>query len=186
MKRVLLIFTVLCVAVISTACINNLAVQDLNNKAQSFMAQGDYKQAIERLKSSLDLDNSIFETHYNLAVAYTQNEEYINALDEYEKALKIQPRNSDVYYSLATTQYNLATDLKQGNLKLNSDNTLSKPENYEPTEIKLEENELNYITELYNAAIENYNTYLKLNPKAKEKQEILKQIENINKAREND
>ena len=61
--------------------INNLAVQDLNNKAKSFMEQGDYNQAIERLKSSLDLDSSIFETHYNLAVAYTQNQDYVNRVD---------------------------------------------------------------------------------------------------------
>ena len=85
MKKVLLIASVLFVAVVSTACINNLAVQDLNNKAKMYADKGDYTQAIERLKSSIDLDPSVFETHYNLAVVYTQAEDYINAVEEYKK-----------------------------------------------------------------------------------------------------
>jgi hypothetical protein len=56
MKKVFLIASVLFVAVASTACINNLAVQDLNNKAKVYADKGDYTQAIERLKSSLDLE----------------------------------------------------------------------------------------------------------------------------------
>lgn len=84
----LLLASILFVAVASTACINNLAVQDLNNKAQVYMEKGDYTQAIERLKSSIDLDPSIFETHYNLAVAYTKSEDYINAVEQYKKLLK--------------------------------------------------------------------------------------------------
>ena len=66
MKKVMLILAVLFIAVISTACINNFAVQELNNKAKTFMDQGDYDSAINRLQSSIDLDGTIFETHYNL------------------------------------------------------------------------------------------------------------------------
>ena len=183
MKRVLLIFTILFVSVVSTACINNLAVQDLNNKALAYMEQGDFKQAIERFKSSLDLDDSVFETHYNLAVAYTQNEEYIEAFEQYKKALEIQPQKADVYYSLATAEFNFATDLKQGKLTLNSDNTISKPEDENQQE-KLPEETNSYISQLYDASVENYRKYLELNPKAKEKDEINKQIENINKMKE--
>ena len=80
MKKVVLIASILFVAVASTACINNLAVQDLNNKAKVYADKGDYTQAIERLKSSIDLEPSIFETHYNLAVVYTQAEDYVNAV----------------------------------------------------------------------------------------------------------
>ena len=90
MKKTLLIVSVLLVAVVSTACINNFAVRDLNNKAQSYMQKGDYAQAIERLKSSIDLDPTIYETHYNLAVAYTKAEDYLNAAEEYKKALEIK------------------------------------------------------------------------------------------------
>ena len=124
MKKVLLIVSVLIVAVVSTACINNLAVQDLNNKAKAFMEQGDYTQAIERLKSSIDLDPSIFETHYNLAIAYTKAENYALAVEEYQKALEIKPNDADSYYSLATAQNNLAVDMIKGKVRLAEDNTL--------------------------------------------------------------
>jgi len=41
MKKALMIVTFLAVAVISTACINNIAVQELNNKAAEYMQKGD-------------------------------------------------------------------------------------------------------------------------------------------------
>ena len=88
MKKVLFIVSILFVAVVSTACINNFAVQDLNAKAKAYMEKGDYQQAIERLKSGIDLDPSVFETHYNLAVAYTMAEDYVNAVDEYKKEIQ--------------------------------------------------------------------------------------------------
>ena len=103
MRKVLLIASILFVAVASTACINNLAVQDLNNKAKIYADKGDYVQAIERLKSSIDLDPSVFETHYNLAVVYTKAEDYINAVEEYKKVIEMKPDNADSYYSLAVT-----------------------------------------------------------------------------------
>ena len=79
MKKALFLVGILLLSVVTTACINN--------KAQSYMESGNYKEAIERLKSSIDLDGAIFETHYNLAVAYTQVEDYANATDEFQKAI---------------------------------------------------------------------------------------------------
>ncbi len=81
MRKVVLIASVLFAAVFSTACINKSTVQDLNNHAKMYAQKGDYVQAIERLKSSIDLDSSVVETHYNLAVAYTEIEDYINAVE---------------------------------------------------------------------------------------------------------
>ena len=124
MKKAALIGIVLLVAVISTACINNFAVRDLNNKAMSYMAKGDYPQAIERLKSSLDLDSSVFETHYNLAIAYTKAEDYKNAVNEYKKALEIKPNDADTYYSLATAENNLAVDMIQGRVRMDINDEL--------------------------------------------------------------
>ena len=185
MKKTLLIVSILLVAVVSTACINNFAVRDLNNKAQAFMQQGDYVQAIERLKSSLDLDPSVFETHYNLAVAYTKNEDYINAVKEYEKALEIKPDMPDVFYSIATAQNNLAVDLQQGRVKINAaDDSLYK---VNPDEInydekyEMSEKETAYAEELKDAAIKNYKKYLELNPKAQDKETVEKQIEFLSK-----
>ena len=61
MKKVLLLFAILFVSVMTTACINNLAIQELNNKAVKYMDNGDSETAICRLKSSLDLDDEIYE-----------------------------------------------------------------------------------------------------------------------------
>lgn len=182
MKKTLFIASILLVAVISTACINNFAVQDLNNKAQSYMQKGDYTQAIERLKSSIDLDPSIFETHYNLAVAYTQNEDYVNAVEEYKQALKLKPDNADVYYSLGTAENNLSVDMQQGKIRLAEDDTLYTAKDEEiisEEKYELSEKEKNLVTELKNSAVLNYEKYLELNPDAKDKQEVEQQIERI-------
>ena len=61
MKKALLIASVLFIAVISTACINNIAVQELNNKAAEYMQKGDFEAAVNRLQASIDLDDSMYE-----------------------------------------------------------------------------------------------------------------------------
>ena len=58
MKKALMIASVLFIAVVSTACINNMAVQELNNKAAEYMQKGDYESAMNRLQASLDLDST--------------------------------------------------------------------------------------------------------------------------------
>lgn len=182
MKKVLLIASVLFVAVVSTACINNLAVQDLNNKAKMYADKGDYTQAIERLKSSIDLDPSVFETHYNLAVVYTQAEDYINAVEEYKKVIGMKPDMADSYYSLATAENNLAVDMRQGRVRMNIDETLYTPKaediNFEE-KIKLTDKEENLIKELKESAVQNYEKYLELNPNAQDKADVEQQIQKL-------
>ena len=146
MKKAFLLATILFISVISTACINNFAVQELNNKAQDFMEKGDYASAIERLKSSVDLDGSIFETQYNLAVAYTKAEDYANAIKTYNDAIKLNPDFPDSYYSLAVCEENLAKDII-------ADDTDIK-------EIKLSENASKMLTTLLNNSISDYQIYL--------------------------
>ena len=186
MKKVLLLVSILFVAVVSTACINNLAVQDLNNKAQSFMEKGDYTQAIERLKSSIDLDPSLFETHYNLAIAYTKAEDYANAMEELKKAQELKPNFPDVYYSLATAQNNLAVDMTQLKVRMNIDDTLFTPKSEESSTMelsdKLTDKEKKLISELYDSATENYEKYLELNPNAEDKADVQAQLEKIKEA----
>ena len=128
MKKAFLLASILFISVISTACINNFAVQELNNKAKDFMDKGDYVSAIERLKSSVDLDGSVFETQYNLAVAYTKAEDYSNAIKTYNDAIKLNPNFPDAYYSLAVCEENLAKDIISGNVKVNDDDTIEKRE----------------------------------------------------------
>lgn len=181
MKNVLLIASILTVAVISTACINNLAVQDLNNKAQAYAEKGDYTQAIERLKSSIDLDPSVFETHYNLAIVYTKSGDYINAIEEYKTVISMKPEMADSYYSLATAENNLAIEMERGNYKLNQEGSLTATLSDEEREAEMTENEKTLMKELYDSAIKNYEKYLELNPDAEDKSEVNETIERIKK-----
>ena len=168
MKKAFLLVCVLTISVITTACINNFAVQELNNKAMTFMEQGNYQEAIERLKSSVDLDDSIFESHYNLAVAYTEIEDYLNAMKSYQKAISLKPEFADSYYSLAVTEENLAMDISKGVLILDENGNPKKPEYDEEEketsentdEVKLTDAEEIYVKDLYKDAVKNYNLYL--------------------------
>ena len=176
MKKALLLLSILFVSVISTACINNFAVQELNSKAKSYLEEGDYKAAIERLKSSVDLDNTIFETHYNLAVAYTQAEDYANAIDSFKKAIELNPEAADSYYSLAVAQENLSIDLKSGVVKLNDEGSLYKDDDFSD-DYKPDEKVLQMIESLQIDAAKNYKTYLEKSPDADDADEIKQKIE---------
>ena len=161
MKKALLLVCILAISVITTACINSFAVQELNSKAMTFMEQGNYSEAIERLKSSIDLDDSIFESHYNLAVAYTKSEDYVNALNSYKKAISLKPDFADSYYSLAVAEENIAADLTAGILTIDDNGNLQKTnEEVSEKQEKLPENVSAYVDELIADSIKNYNEYL--------------------------
>ena len=163
MKKAFLLASILFISVISTACINNFAVQELNNKAKDFMDKGDYVSAIERLKSSVDLDGSVFETQYNLAVAYTKAEDYSNAIKTYAAAIKLNPDFADAYYSLAVCEENLAKDIISGAVKVNDDGTNEKVEEIdnEAEEVKviLSDRAKETLGKLLNDAISDYGLY---------------------------
>lgn len=163
MKKAFLLASILFISVISTACINNFAVQELNNKAKDFMDKGDYVAAIERLKSSVDLDGSVFETQYNLAVAYTKAEDYSNAIKTYAAAIKLNPDFADAYYSLAVCEENLAKDIISGAVKVNDDGTIEKVEEIdnEAEEVKviLSDRAKETLGKLLNDAISDYGLY---------------------------
>lgn len=184
MKKAFLLVLVLFVAVISTACINNLAVQELNNKAKVYLDKGDYENAISRLKSSIDLDNTIFETHYNLGIAYTQAEKYPEAVQTFQNAIKLKPDFADTYYSLAVAEENYAKGIIDGSIK-NKDKDKDKSE---ANEVKEDENtpskppvltkeEKAQVAQLMSDAIKSYNSYLEKGQDIKDKQEVQEKIE---------
>lgn len=172
MKKALLLVSILSISVFSTACINNFAVQELNNKAKAYMEHGDYQGAIERLKSSIDLDDSVFESHYNLAVAYTNAEDYVNAISAFKKAIELKPDFADGYYSLAVAEESLVTAINADEVEVNADGQFVKPAQEDELEpVAAEEENIsdvktlspaaqNAVNELLTDAVANYNKYL--------------------------
>lgn len=161
MKKILLLFTILFISVITTACINNFAIQELNNKAESYMNNGDTETAICRLKSSLELDNEIYQTHYNLAVAYNSIGNYEGSLEESKKVIELKPDFANAYYTMALAKEGLAF------------NIINKSE-----ELTLDE-----IADFNNKAseaVETYNKYLVMSTNNEEAEKINQKISEIN------
>ena len=165
MKKALLIASVLFIAVISTACINNIAVQELNNKASEYMQKGDYEAAINRLQASLDLDSTMYETYYNLGIAATQAKKYETAIEAFENGLKIKPDFADFYYSLAVAQAEYADELEDTDVEEVTPNTsaISK----------------NSVNELKASAIMNAEKYLEITTNIETKAEVEEFIEDL-------
>lgn len=183
MKKAFLLVVILLVSVMSTACINNFAVQELNSKAKTYLDNGDFENAISRLKSSADLDSTIFETQYNLGIAYTQAEKYPEAVETFTKAIELKPDFADTYYSLAVAQENYAKGIIDGSIKDKDDNEsdeTKKPEVKDLDEekpVKLTKEDKAKIVELFDYSINAYKTYLEKGLDIKDKSEVDSKIE---------
>ena len=121
MKKALMIASVLLVAVISTACINNIAIQELNNKAAEYMEKGQYELAMERLQASLELDNTMYETYYNLGIAAMNAKKYEQSIDAFKKVLELKPDSVNAYYSLGIAQSDYADEIFEHGSNLGED-----------------------------------------------------------------
>lgn len=166
MKKALLIASVLFIAVISTACINNIAVQELNNKASEYMQKGDYESAMNRLQASLDLDSTMYETYYNLGIAATNAKKYETAIEAFENGLKIKADYADFYYSLAVAQSEYADVLVEA-----EEIVSNTSENSEDVSKSIGENKKK-AEELKVSAIMNAEKFLELNTKDEERAEV--------------
>ena len=164
MKKILLLFTILFVSVITTACINNLAIQELNNKADSYLNNGDTETAICRLKSSLDLDDEIYQTHYNLAIAYNTIGKYKDSIDESKKVIQLKPDFKIAYYTLAVAQEAYAYEIIE-NIKDTNELTIDEIANF---------------INRANDTVESYNKYLVLETKTEDTDKINQQISQLN------
>lgn len=166
MKKALLIASVLFIAVISTACINNIAVQELNNKAAEYIQKGDYEAAVNRLQASIDLDSTMFETYYNLGIAATKAKKYDVAIDALENGLKINPDYANFYYSLAVAQAELAETLVEIEEDENNKKIVSEDNKQKANDLRV-------------LAIKNAQKYLELAPQAEDKEEVEEFIKDI-------
>lgn len=180
MKKALMIASVLFIAVVSTACINNMAVQELNNKAAEYMQKGDYESAMNRLQASLDLYSTMYETYYNLGVAAINANKYEKAIEALEGGIKIKPDYADFYYSLGLAQTSLADEILE-----NSEKELSEGEknaeivNTEPKK-ELSDEDKAKVADLKKQAAENLTKYLEMNPNGEDKQTVEELIKEIN------
>ena len=182
MKKAIFILTILFVAVISTACINNMAIQELNSAAKDFMEKGDYNSAIERLESSLVLDDSVYETHYNLGVAYINAKQYEKATDELSKAIKINPKYANTYYTLAIAQENLADSLIESRSEVNETyENGRKVSNQTDIYQNLPEGVKERMIELYLSSITNYKIYISTINSSSKTEEVSAHLEDVEK-----
>lgn len=183
MKKAIFIVTILFVAVISTACINNMAVQELNNAAKTYMEKGDYTSAIDRLESSLELDRNIYETHYNLGVAYINAKQYEKAIDELNTAIKLNPKYANTYYTLAVAQETFADSLIDVEQNVKTDeagnveavNSMADTYKNVPDEVK------ERMIQDYLISIENYKKYIDMINSAQKTEEVTSHIADMEK-----
>ena len=186
MKKALMIVSVLAIAVISTACINNIAVQELNNKAAEFMQKGDYESAMNRLQASIDLDATMYETHYNLGVAAINAKKYDKAIEALENGIKIKPDYADFYYSLGVAQSEWADEInEQANEKLEDDAATAENVNERNVLMEAEKRtdaveSKTKANELKKSASENLKKYLEMRPDCEDKatiEELIKECD---------
>lgn len=182
MKKLTLFLAILFVSVLCSACINNIAIQELNNKAQEFMQKGDIQGAISRLESSVDLDGTIFETRYNLGVAYISAQEFKKAQTQLEEAIKIKPEFADSYYSLAVAKESDALKIleEDENDQTNTEPQTAETQDDETDGLKnISEEEAKYLVDTLNSSTELYKKYLELKPQSNDKEEVEAQINYI-------
>ena len=174
MKKALMIASILFIAVVSTACINNIAVQELNNKAAEYMAKGDYESAMDRLQASLDLDATMYETYYNLGIAAINARKYDKAIEALEGGIKIKPDYADFYYSLGLAQSDLADELM--NPAIDDDNENESEEivknTTEAQKKEISADDKKKAVDLKESSINNLNKYLEMNQNAEDKDTI--------------
>lgn len=182
MKKAIFIVTILFVAVISTACINNMAVQELNNAAKTYMEKGDYDTAINRLESSIELDATIYETHYNLGVAYINAKKYPQAIDILNKAIQLNSKYANTYYTLAVAQEDYADSLvnqndKTPDSKKQPNDDISITDTYKNLPVDIKE----IMIENYLSSITNYKKYIEMVNSSQKEEEINSHISDMEK-----
>ena len=111
MRKLLSFAAILILAVVSGACVNTFAVHELNQIAAQYIEDGDYPAAISRLESSIDLDGAVYESRYNLAVAYLRVGDCQKAFTQIKEAEKLIKEEPAVFYTLGVASNCLADNI---------------------------------------------------------------------------
>ena len=179
MRKLTLFLAILFVSVLCSACINNIAIQELNNKAQEFMQKGDFQSAISRLESSVDLDGTVFETRYNLGVAYISAQEFKKAQEQLKEAIKIKPDFADSYYSLAVAQESDALKILEveENDGTNVEVEVVSDDDNEFSDLKnITGEEASQLVNMLSDVVSSYKKYLQLKPDTNDRADVEAQI----------
>lgn len=187
MKKLLVFLAVLFVSVMSSACINNFAIQELNIKAKEYLDKGDFDEAIKRLESSVDLDGSVFETRYNLSVAYVNKEEFQKAINQLNEAIKLNPSNADAYYTLGIAYEGEANKkVLNENIDFDKETPSEEDKNSENFASGLFANkqDAEYSASMLENAIKSYEKYLELTKIPEDFEKVQEHINELNEDKE--
>ena len=185
MKKLLVFLAILFVSVMSSACINNFAIQELNTKAKEYLDKGDYDEAIKRLESSVDLDGTVFETRYNLAVAYINKGEFLSAINQLNEAVLLDPASPDVYYTLGVAlegeAYKKAEEkkLEEAESPELSEASANDTKKDELQRIFKTKEDAKYAADKLNSAIDAYNKYLTISIDDSDREKVSGHIKDL-------
>lgn len=170
MRNILKFLSILFLGVISCACMNTVAVHELNQKAAEYLEAGDVNSAISRLEASIDLDGNVYESRYNLAVAYMQKNECQKALDNILVASKLVKDDPAVYYTLGVSSICVADKI----FTIKKEDGTIEDVKFD-TSLKYE-NAVNEYVNILKQANESFKIYTQLAPTAEDSQEIISLI----------
>lgn len=170
MFQLIKLLFVLCLGVISCACVNMVAIHELNTKASNYLQEGDIQAAISRLEASVDLDGNIYESRYNLASAYLQVGRNEEALKNIEVALTLEKNEPIVFYTHGVAAMNVANELYE---KKDKDGKIT-PVTFDTEE--LEKRAAVRYVELMTDSNKSFEKYTELAPNAEDTQQIFELI----------
>lgn len=162
MRNIFKFLFVLFMGVICCACVNTVAVHELNQKANKYLEDGNKEAAIARLEASVDLDANIYESRYNLASAYISIKKCEPALEHIEAAVELNKKEPIVHYTLGVAALCVA-DMMKENLKEGTVFSDSQQARY---------------VELIKKSNEGFSKYVTLAPGAEDVQSVLDVMKN--------
>lgn len=178
MKRVVAILTILFASVMCTACINNFAIQELNNKAKESLDAGDVDTAICRLQSSVDLDANIFESRYNLAVALVRAGKFLKAQEQIEASIPLRPEEPAVYFTSGVIYEGIGANIID-NVDEDEAKSVDAEEDFNLEVYEMTAEETADVVSNFEKAISAYQKYLEISPEASDRAQVEEKITSL-------
>lgn len=167
MRKLLLFLFILSIGVFTSACVNTFAVHELNQIAAEYLDAGDIDSAIARLESSVDLDDNIYESRYNLAVAYMRKNMCKEALEHIIVADKLANNEPAVYYTYGVASHCVAEMFI--NPKDKDGNEIDTKHFSDLDKFNMQQNYIKHLE----IAIEKLDLYSKVAPNADDTKEVI-------------